>query len=98
MPAHACIAHFTSFAAVQVPRDVNEEVLRPLFQPYGEIEHISILRTQRGQSAGGCILLLDSLCCIEGLCTSELGFPAVLVRLQRSSLDSCNQGSVDVWA
>lgn len=36
----------------QVPRDVTEDMLRPFFEPYGEIEHINILRTQRGQSAG----------------------------------------------
>ena len=39
----------------QVPRDVSEDALRPFFEPYGEIEHINILRTHRGQSAGaGC--------------------------------------------
>jgi len=37
---------------VQVPRDITEEQLRPLFEPYGDIEHINILRTHRGQSAG----------------------------------------------
>ena len=37
---------------MQVPRDVSEDMLRPFFEPYGEIEHINILRTQRGQSAG----------------------------------------------
>ena len=37
----------------QVPRDVTEENLRPLFEPYGDIEHINILRTHRGVSAGG---------------------------------------------
>ena len=41
-----------SFTSVQVPRDVTEEQLRPLFEPYGDIEHINILRTHRGQSAG----------------------------------------------
>ena len=35
-----------------MPRDVTEEDLRPLFEPYGDIEHINILRTHRGQSAG----------------------------------------------
>ncbi|KAK9821938.1 hypothetical protein WJX81_005523 [Elliptochloris bilobata] len=34
----------------QVPRDVSEDALRPFFEPYGEIEHINILRTHRGQS------------------------------------------------
>lgn len=37
---------------LQVPRDITEEQLRPLFEPYGDIEHINILRTHRGQSAG----------------------------------------------
>lgn len=46
----ACVA--TSLF-VQVPRDITEEQLRPLFEPYGDIEHINILRTHRGQSAGG---------------------------------------------
>ena len=37
---------------LQVPRDITEDTLKPLFSPYGEIEHINILRTQRGLSAG----------------------------------------------
>ena len=37
---------------MQVPRDVTEDMLKPYFTPYGDIEHINILRTQRGQSSG----------------------------------------------
>lgn len=37
---------------MQVPRDVTEEMLRPHFAMYGDIEHINILRTPRGLSAG----------------------------------------------
>ena len=36
----------------QVPRDADEGSLRPLFEPFGPIESISILRTLRGASAG----------------------------------------------
>ncbi|KAK9851890.1 hypothetical protein WJX84_005735 [Apatococcus fuscideae] len=36
----------------QVPREVAEEHLQPFFAPFGDIEHINVLRTQRGQSAG----------------------------------------------
>lgn len=36
----------------QVPRDITEEQLRPMFASCGEILHLNILRTQRGQSAG----------------------------------------------
>ena len=36
----------------QVPRDADEGALRPLFEPFGPIESISILRTHRGASAG----------------------------------------------
>lgn len=42
----------TEATSLQVPRDVTEETLRPLFEPWGDIEHINILRTHRGQSAG----------------------------------------------
>lgn len=37
---------------VQVPKDITEEQLRPYFETCGDIEHINILRTQQGQSAG----------------------------------------------
>ncbi|BDA45123.1 probable CUGBP Elav-like family member 2 [Coccomyxa sp. Obi] len=50
-PAEPGIAPRKLFVG-QVPRDVTEETLRPLFEPYGDIEHINILRTHRGQSAG----------------------------------------------
>ncbi|CAK0784107.1 hypothetical protein CVIRNUC_007310 [Coccomyxa viridis] len=50
-PAEPGIAPRKLFVG-QVPRDVTEEQLRPLFEPYGDIEHINILRTHRGQSAG----------------------------------------------
>lgn len=49
-------ACFASLLCVQVPRDITEEQLRPLFEPYGDIEHINILRTHRGQSAGGLLI------------------------------------------
>ena len=39
---------------VQVPKDATERDLRPLFEPFGEIISLNVLRTQRGQgpSAG----------------------------------------------
>jgi len=44
-------------AGWQVPRDVSEDMLKPYFTPYGDIEHINILRTQRGQSSGKLLML-----------------------------------------
>ena len=49
--------HLKANAVLQVPRDISEDMLRPFFEPYGEIEHINILRTQRGQSAGDALLI-----------------------------------------
>lgn len=36
----------------QVPRDITEEQLAPLFEECGEVLHLNILRTQKGQSSG----------------------------------------------
>lgn len=39
----------------QVPKDATEGDLRPLFEPFGEIVGINVLRTQRGQGpSAGC--------------------------------------------
>ena len=39
----------------QVPKHVTEVDLRPLFEPYGEIMCLNVLRTQRGQGpSAGC--------------------------------------------
>ena len=53
----------------QVPRDITEEQLAPLFEECGEVLHLNILRTQKGQSSGtevgqavGNLLLLACLC------------------------------------
>ena len=39
-------------STLQVPRDVTEEQLAPLFEQCGEVLHLNILRTQKGQSSG----------------------------------------------
>ena len=67
---------------LQVPRDVDEETLRPLLQTYGKIEHINVLRTQRGQSAG--LHLQAQLClehCLQGLqdCILAAAVAAVMI-------------------
>lgn len=42
-------------ACLQVPKHVTEMDLRPLFEPYGEIMCLNVLRTQRGQGpSAGC--------------------------------------------
>lgn len=53
----------------QVPRDITEEQLAPLFEECGEVLHLNILRTQKGQSSGmelgqelDNLLLLACLC------------------------------------
>lgn len=39
----------------QVPKDATERDLRPLFEPFGEIVSLNVLRTQRGQGpSAGC--------------------------------------------
>lgn len=47
-PSHPCWRY------LQVPKDAAERDLRPLFEPFGEIISLNVLRTQRGQgpSAG----------------------------------------------
>lgn len=42
----------SSHGALQVPRDITEEQLAPLFDQCGEVLHLNILRTQKGQSSG----------------------------------------------
>jgi len=45
----------TLCALPQVPKHVTEVDLRPLFEPYGEIMCLNVLRTQRGQGpSAGC--------------------------------------------
>ena len=46
--------------SLQVPRDITEEQLAPLFDQCGEVLHLNILRTQKGQSSGMAWLLFPA--------------------------------------
>jgi hypothetical protein len=47
----------------QVPKHVTEVDLRPLFEPYGEIMCLNVLRTQRGQGPSAGCAFVEVLCC-----------------------------------
>ena len=50
----------------QVPKHVTEMDLRPLFEPYGEIMCLNVLRTQRGQGpSAGCGFVEVPACIAE---------------------------------
>ena len=49
--------------AMQVPKHVTEVDLRPLFEPYGEIMCLNVLRTQRGQGPSAGCAFVEVRCC-----------------------------------
>ena len=51
-------------ALSQVPKHVTEVDLRPLFEPYGEIMCLNVLRTQRGQGPSAGCAFVEVHCCV----------------------------------
>ena len=58
---HACASEFThatTHAPPQVPRDFTEDALWPIFEEFGVIERITIIRDRENGSHRGCAVRL----------------------------------------
>lgn len=70
-PANPSLFYGVGCGVLQVPRDITEEQLSPLFDQCGEVLHLNILRTQKGQSSGAtsnnvsCHLSVPFFACVQ---------------------------------
>jgi hypothetical protein len=68
----------------QLPRDINEEVLRIYFEPFGAIREISIIRDPLSGISRGINIKLLSLFIEIGLCLFRLCFCNIFREILRT--------------